>query len=336
MTEALVGESDKVLKMQEAAAEAAEASANGKPVKVTVNYHEKPMGWWREGSKIDQLDKKLSMNVFSLSFGPVPETLLSIPGTWFGLPVSAFIMSNFLTLYIQAKHQLPGSVIFSAVSVVCMGAWGGVFLRYWLSGHVEQAYKLNKYWTVPSIVLPTVMGRLLMPESYHAATFFISAWMISQSLSSTFKTAFCRTRPTVAESTTKKIMGIKRAYPSYRAMLSIGESVFESFPSGDSVGAACFSATLYYLRAPFWTVGVCFLTAFCRMYFQAHHLLDVSAGLTLGWAVGLTLGSTLGVNYFDAPRVAVVSVGFILFILKLQKFKPELPMNLRVEGRKGF
>lgn len=331
-----MGESDKVLKMQEAAAEAAEAHATGKPVKVTVKYHEKPMGWWREGSKIDRFDKDLSMHVFSLTFGPVTETLLSVPGTWFGLPVSAFIISNFLTLYMQAKNHHPGSVVFTGVAVLCMGAWGAIFLRYWLAGHVEQAYKLNKYWTVPSIILPTVMGRLFMPESYHAATFFIAAWMISQTVSSTLKTAFCRTRPTVAELTTKKLMGIKRAYPSYRAMLSIGESVFESFPSGDSVGAACFASTLYLLKAPAWAPLICFLTAFCRMYFQAHHLFDVSAGLTLGWTVGLTLGATVGVNYFDAPRIVLVSAGFILFIIKLQKFKPELPMNLRVEGRKGF
>jgi membrane-associated phospholipid phosphatase len=201
---------------------------------------------------------------------------------------------------------------------------------------VEKAYLLNKNWLFPSLALPMGLGRMYSPQGYKAAMFFIVSWMVAQGISAGLKTAFSRTRPAVATLTALRIKQVNRAFPSYRAMLSIGESVFESFPSGDSVGAACFSATMYILNAPTWTVLLCVLTAFCRMYFHAHHLLDVSAGLLLGWVVSLTLNALFGIQYFDLLHTGMATVLFIAFIIKLQKLKPQLPAHMRVAGRKGF
>lgn len=343
-----------------------EAKDSMTTMEVKIKQNEK-RGWWTEETLIDRIDKAVSMPVFSLSLGPTFETLLSVPGTWFGLPVPAFIMSNLLTWYhhlasqtsadltwlvdvlglessahwfVQLLHgyglAAHGSFPFLVASLFFVGVWGVVFMRFWLSGHVEKAYLLNKHWMFPSIGLPVMMGKWYMPTGYKAVTFFIVSWMCAQAVSGALKTLFSRSRPTVARLTAQKLQKVERAFPSYRAMLSISDSAFESFPSGDSVGAACFSAVLFVIKAPMWTVMVCFVTAFGRMYYQAHHFLDVSVGLAIGFLVTLTLDAMFGVAYFDVTHTILATVMFIAFFLTLQKFKPELPAELRVKGRKGF
>jgi len=327
-----------------------------------------PRGWWVEGSAIDRLDKALSLSVFTLELGYTAELLLTAPGIWFGLPVPAFIMSNLLTWYSFLAHEAhedmkwlahllnidhdpdhvvlqtfkqvgiasPASLQFLAGSLIFIAIWGVIFYRYLLTGHVEKAYLINKHLMFPSLLLPVIFGKYFSPRGYKAATFFICSWFVAQSVSSGLKTVFSRIRPTVAPSTAEKVGRVNRAFPSYRTMLSLGESVFESFPSGDSVGAACFSCVLFILRAPTWTVWICVLTAFCRMYFHAHHLLDVAAGLSVGWGVTLTLNYLFGIEYFDVMHTVFITVAFIVFIIRLQKLKPALPEHLKVKGRKGF
>lgn len=286
------------------------------------NNRAKPAGWWPEESTIDRLDKNVSVKIFSLDFGAFAELLLFIPGSWFGLPTSAFLMANFATWYSQSQ-SLNLSSEFVIISTFLMAMWAIVFLYFVLSDHVERVYKLNKICTIPSIVITIVLGRIYMPQSYEAANFLLASWMTGECLNSSLKTAFCRMRPVVAPLTRQKILSVHRAFPSYRTMLSGSSHALESFPSGDCVSAACFSVTLIMLKAPFWTFILCPLVAFCKMYFQAHHLLDTLAGLVLGLFVSSLLGAILGMRFFNVLHTSMISVGFIGFQSVLEKLKPK-------------
>jgi len=318
---------------------------------VTVNQPPKSTkfvnpGLWQEDSFIDRIDKAVSIAVFTLEFGYLTELLLLAPGTWFGLPVPCFLLANFFTLFSslateegnvhEVEDALLGRWEFAAISVLCILLWSILFFSYLVSGNIEKAYLLNKHLIIPSMVVPVWMGKIFNPVAFKSATFFISSWLIAQAVSSALKTIFSRMRPTVSESTSKIVHTVDRAFPSYRTLLSIGESSIESFPSGDSVGAACFSCTSFLIGGPVWLTLLCVLTAFCRMYFHAHHFLDVFVGLLLGWGVPLLIYYFVGIDYFDATRLSAVFVIFIVFVVQLQKLKPELPSHLQVKGRKGF
>ena len=45
----------------------------------------KGAGIWSEGNILDKLDKYLSGFLFFMDLGFVPECLLTVPGTWFGM-----------------------------------------------------------------------------------------------------------------------------------------------------------------------------------------------------------------------------------------------------------
>ncbi|KAH9249472.1 hypothetical protein BASA81_012834 [Batrachochytrium salamandrivorans] len=309
--------------------------------------HSVQRGWWRERSSLDLLDKRLSGHVFALELGIVAEILLIIPGTWLGIPISAFTLANLLTYLAMENepnaHWLPELMqvwVFEShpsnflllVGAFLLG-WSGYFFTHLLRDNITPAYLANKRFMLPAMGMPIWMGGVFSSKAYKSACFFIVAWFVGQMVSTALKIGFARMRPMVSHA--KLGLGSRR-FTSVQQMLGAGESAFESFPSGDTVGSAAFASTLFLMGVPhaMW-IGV--LTGFCRMYFHAHHLLDVVVGFAIGWFVPVgmvALGFDL--EYFAAPQVLGVVVVAIAYFIKIQQFKPDLPEHLMVKGRKGF
>jgi len=162
------------------------------------------------------------------------------------------------------------------------------------------------------------------------------AWILAETIGFILKVSSARMRPRVAPSVATQLSKVHRAFPEVQKMLMVGESTFESFPSGDTIGAAVFSAQLLYLDAPQWTVIFGTLTAFCRMYFHAHHLLDVLVGLVIGFGTVHTMALFVPFDYLNGYHEFFAIVLFISFHVVANRFKPELPVEFQVKGRKGF
>jgi len=67
------------------------------------------MGWWIEDSLVDSLDKWVSGWVFRMELAPLAEFLLTYPGTWFGLPTSAWGLVPMGITWCSEFRNLPGN-----------------------------------------------------------------------------------------------------------------------------------------------------------------------------------------------------------------------------------
>ena len=91
-------------------------------------------------------------------------------------------------------------------------------------------------------------------------------------------------------------------------------TAYASFPSGDAAGAAAFAVSAFWLSMnPLWLLCAP-LSAFGRMYFHAHHLLDVSVGVGIGALVtaGLHVAFKRGLTWQAFLMLSAVDVGIIL------------------------
>ena len=83
----------------------------------------------------------------------------------------------------------------------------------------------------------------------------------------------------------KSLTSVPRFFPHVSFLDCKGLEAFESFPSGDAAGAMCFSTVLADVLGS--NVAYAFAAAACfgRMYFFAHHALDVAAGAGIAYVV---------------------------------------------------
>mmetsp|Transcript_4582 Transcript_4582/g.8565 ORF Transcript_4582/g.8565 Transcript_4582/m.8565 type:complete len:296 (-) Transcript_4582:404-1291(-) len=253
--------------------------------------------------------KKMSRPVFHTSLGPL-EYLLSVPGTWFGIPLFATSLGTILVgaLACTEKHTEDACRIQSLAALLCTFA-----MWYWfnccyesknmktddLSGGIMKAYlPLKGKFSVPLLILVPHLAiwAISIIESHSsraksAGCFFLCAWVLSNLLCECLKTMFHRLRPAAALQ--KELSVIPRELPQLQVMLRV-RSRNSSFPSGDSAGAAAFYTTCFLITGQKQLAAYAVLSAFGRMYFHAHHLVDVVTGLILGYVVTLTLNTCLG------------------------------------------
>lgn len=135
----------------------------------------------------------------------------------------------------------------------------------------------------PIVQVPILLAHYL-GVSNHAGSWFVIGWVVAEVVGFVLKISSARLRPRVSPSMSQKLASVHRAFPEVQKMLMVGESTLESFPSGDTIGAAVFSAQLMLMKAPAWTAMFGLTTAFCRVYFHAHHVLDVTVGWIIGYA----------------------------------------------------
>ena len=138
-------------------------------------------------------------------------------------------------------------------------------------------------------------------DGYHAICFYTCAWCLAQLVCGLAKARAGRRRPVHVLS--GELGRVRRTLRRTVCVgLAAGRNAIESFPSGDTAGAGVFAACLWRCapRAGAWAVGghpACALFAvaagFGRMFFHAHHLLDVAAGASVGAASTLALDAAI-------------------------------------------
>ena len=133
-----------------------------------------------------------------------------------------------------------------------------------------------------------------------------------------------RIRP--AASLNRELCKVKRALPVLCIQFATGQTVTESFFSGDAAGSALIATTQHMLLGhSSWWMALPIFTALGRMYIHAHHALDVTVGVLFGTASALGFNAIVPVRSNNYYHFFSSVVGFVVWQLILRKMKPALP-----------
>ena len=123
---------------------------------------------------------------------------------------------------------------------------------------------------------------------------------------------------------------VRREFRQLQTGLNRNSTAHASFPSGDAAGAAVFAASAFLLSGKALWLLIAPLASFGRMYFHAHHLLDVSVGVLIGFVVtvvlngmfkhGLTTANFLMLTGIDVAMILGVFASRTLYIKSDQVF----------------
>lgn len=273
---------------------------------------------WQEGSSLDQLDKRISSPVFHLRLPAILETLLSLPGAFMGLP-HAFLAPTPLALAYLASpptdRGFVGTGLLLALAVGLSAFFGG------LKGYLNFRQTTKQLLlTLPIFTLSFLsLGRV--PAAARSVGFTsITCTVLTVALTIPLKALSNRLRPAAALKLGEKVAERRSplVVPYIQAMCVGGQSK-ESLPSADAAVMAANALLLSawsYPPAP-WAPAALGLTmiALCffgRMYFWAHHLLDVLTGAAVGAIV------TLSLRHFGlGAQLSHTVVALVLFIAAL-------------------
>mmetsp|Transcript_6443 Transcript_6443/g.13082 ORF Transcript_6443/g.13082 Transcript_6443/m.13082 type:complete len:356 (+) Transcript_6443:229-1296(+) len=296
-------------------------------------YH---LGWWPQNGALDSFDAKLSLPIMKLDAGLLGEYLISIPGTWFGMPPMVW---GSITLLVAGVSALSDPQV---TSQSCKYYFGllllpsfalslGAYLKIARDGEIKRIYIWTKYILLPfPFGIPLLAELLLGERAGHAAALALSSWFFTETVCHVFKISARRMRPVIALA--DKIKGVTRRLSSIQHVLTEGETAFESFPSGDAAGAAAISTVLAaYGAGPLSWLCVA-LSAFGRVYLHAHHVIDVVVGSLFGYACTRGLinyyGLDSGLGPFHSVGFMGLFVGFHVFCRKYLTFN--IPAEFRV------
>ena len=262
-----------------------------------------------DGGALDLLDKRLSKALFRLQLGWFLEAWLSIPGCFFGMPAFHVVAPSLVA------GALGGWRDASAQSLVVLAATAALLVAFWLYAQSSTAHmkKAKLLYLPPALIASPILGMLLVhavaaadASAKGAAAFYLLVWNASIAPVITAKALAGRRRPVACDaahigSDVVQAAGSK-ALSNICTMLRSGDPN-AAFPSGDVAGAVAFAYPLWRgcvassaaLSAPVLraTAVLCvLLSATGRMYWQAHHLLDVTCGglISLVTCVALDLG----------------------------------------------
>ena len=243
-----------------------------------------------DGSAVDLLDKRLSSPFFVLRLPLVVEALISIPGCFFGMPAFHVAAPGLLAL-LSLENR---SIIKPADTMPIIALFVLVTFWFYLNARPERIRSARILYTPPSLVLSPIVGLFMAhtltrenANAKSASCFYLFGWYCSMVPVLGLKKFANRRRPVACDHVH---LGSKIAtYATTGKQLANITSMLRahdtnaSFPSGDVAGAVAFAYPLFASTSSMrWhiIVGVlCIaLSAFGRMYFLAHHLLDVTVG----------------------------------------------------------
>lgn len=264
-----------------------------------------PSRWPADGGALDRLDKALSAPVHRLQLGVLAEAVLSVPGCFFGMPLMMLVSPSLIALGVGGAYGLPGWP-HAALCAAC-ASW----LAAWWRVHSAPDHKLGArramvMYAPASVIAAPLAGTLLMawllgsakPDADErlsaaraaaAGSFHLATWFASILPVITLKRLARRRRPVACEArhagAASLAAGRAKALPCIPAMLLAGDPC-ASFPSGDVAGATSVAYSLWRCGGSPAAAAACVaLSAFGRVYWQAHHVLDVAGGF------GVTVGS---------------------------------------------
>lgn len=259
--------------------------------------------WPCDGDEIDLLDKALSASVFRLRLRRETEAVLSIPACLLSLPAFPAIAPSLLIIAGAGKHS--GWLL---IGGTCAGLAAMLFL--WCAGLAKerpmrqlQSPFLVLVAPVIGLTVPLLLGGEETRKLHGLGCFYMFAWFAVDLPVSLAKKMFRRRRPIACDARDIGEEIVKAA--SEKGFSFLGRMLLHidpntSFPSADVAIAVSFAFPLSRCGIGAALFGaLCTLTcAFGRMYWQAHHLLDVLAGGLLGLIVCFVLDQALASVYF--------------------------------------
>lgn len=247
---------------------------------------------------MDMLDKRLSGPIFRLQLGTVLECLLSVPGCAFGMPAFHAVAPTILAFVLCS-----GDFAAPPRAMVAFGCIAAALLAFWTYIHLRGSPKLmhHLHGTVALLLSPSVGVALLLQvaesdvRARNSGLLYLVLWYLSIVPVLTLKSVAGRRRPVASD---PKHIGDEaaaaagcKALSKIPAMHKAGDGN-SSFPSGDVAGVVAFAYPLLRcsgssLWPPLVACACIALSAFGRMYFQAHHLMGVTIGGLCAALMGL-------------------------------------------------
>ena len=245
----------------------------------------------RDGSALDLFDKRCSSPIFRLQLPLILEAPISIPGCFFGMPAFHVAAPGLLTLLaLQDKAvQWPSDALPTVGALTIL-----IVVWFYVNSRPERLRRARMLYSPPSLIVSPIIGLLLAhklaredADAIAVPCFYLCAWYTSIIPVLGLKKLANRRRPVASdhlhlgnESAAYAARG--KGFVNITAMLRKNDPN-ASFPSGDVAGAVAFAYPLLSSNASttlHLVVGVaCIaLSSFGRMYFLAHHLLDVVCG----------------------------------------------------------
>lgn len=300
-------------------------------VAIVLPEPERSGGFFARDSWIDRLDKRASSVVFLHdAWHPWLDRALLVPGTWLGLPTPTW---GWISLWLSASDDIE--FIGVGLATLVYGFW---YVRAVIAGHALHIYSPRGQLPIPLALWLGVWASTGSKPS--AGAFFAVSWSVAQAICHVLKVAAGRHRPVASIA---DLASVKREFPALIRMMASGHTAVQSFPSADAVGGGALTCALVLLeRSPFHPATAMLpvlIASFGRMYYHAHHLLDVVAGAAVG--VGTTIvvarSACRDVSLdvcFDPRHVLLSGVLFVLvYLLSSRLLKPHLPKHL--ESRDG-
>lgn len=290
-----------------------------------------------DGGVVDRFDKALSSPFFYLYLGPL-EILFSLPGAVFG--TAPFLFLAPLTLSSVQQQQGLGSLHF----YVCLFGWFA-YTALWANflgffgtargGRSAERFLWDKYAYAAGPLLGILTSALLSSVenenlnysselgpawSWQPGAFFVTCWSSSLFPIMLLKRNALRRRP--CASLPKPLP--KKYLPNFVASLEHDGNA--SFPSGDVSGSVSFAFAFYktfQLQAGkendialYIAVACVCLSVFGRLYWLAHHVMDVSIGGSISLATATLIfqlleGNILAIQWWHP----VIAHGALLTLL---------------------
>lgn len=253
--------------------------------------------WPADGSLIDRIDKRLSTPLLRLQLGLPLEVCLSFPGCVFGMASVLAILPSAIGAACTGGGPLHNAHTYTALAI------GAALLLLWslvLAGSEKLAMVL---FSMRACVVAPAVGMWLVEANpaFDAAArarahLLLVAWFAALMPVLVLKSVTRRRRPVVC---TAEHVGEATVAAAARKRLRVITRLLSrdsnaAFPSGDALGALVFG---YFL----WSCGYRRAAAACaagscagRVYWHAHHALDVSVGAAIGLCTSAALDRALG------------------------------------------
>lgn len=244
---------------------------------------------WIEGGDLDKQDKEISKSVVGAATLDMKLELVVSCFSLFGMPHFLLFGPLFLALFSSSGE---GSVIMRIlgflVLVAAAGAVGYVWIKFCKG---DRQIGMKYIFNLQGLVLPPLIGVFALifgGDGWRVGAFHATSYFIGQLVIKMLKPKVGRLRPTACSE-------LMKGLPA-RKITIIGDMLrhdrFSSFPSGDSAGAVAFAFPLALHGGLVGLVGAIIVVAgtfYSRMYFRAHHALDLAAGAGVGLVSHLLL-----------------------------------------------
>lgn len=301
-----------------------------------------------DGGVIDRLDKTLSAPIFRLQLGLVMESILSVPGCFFGMPAVMAVAPGLtaVCVHVQRHGQIPMHHR-SAASLAGLGMTTIWLFWQWMNV-LSAADGVSRAWILysPRVFIAAPVAGLIL--SYTAtddevarasAALYLVSWFVTVLPILALKGLCRRRRPLASDAVhigpNAAAAAKKKALSTIVLMLRKGDPN-AAFPSGDVAGAVSFAYPLW--RCGGLNAGVAamlvLLSAFGRMYWHAHHALDVIVAALIAVVCCVGIDGALSVDG-GCPAVKIYHPFIALGALVVQQLlKPQQIAGLK--GREFF